>query len=147
MNRLIDAAAGGLGTDWAASDNAMGMLAEARLAAMIGKHVADDPQALPIWKVLRMATIEGARALGLDQVIGSIETGKRADLVVLDLGPFEANPRHDVAANLLYSMSPRCVRDVMVDGRMLVEGGRLLVDDLTELKRDIARRWSVWRAQ
>lgn len=147
VGRLIGQASIGLGTDWAASDNAMDMLAEARLAAMIGKHVADDPSALPIWAVLRMATIEGARALGIDGVVGSIEVGKRADLVVLDLGHFEANPRHDLAANLLYSMSARCVRDVMVDGRLLVEGGKLLADDLPQLKRDLARRWAIWRSQ
>lgn len=146
IHRLLRHAAIGLGTDWAASDNAMDMLAEARLAAMIGKHLADDPTALPIQTMLRMATIEGARALGLDAVIGSVEVGKHADLVVLDLEPLEANPRHNLAANLLYSMSPRCVRDVMVDGRLLVQGGKPVGGDLPQLRRDLARRWSVWRA-
>lgn len=145
IHRLIGRTAIGLGTDWAASDNGMDMLAEARLAAMIGKHLADDPTALPIRTVLRMATIDGARVLGLDDVIGSVEVGKHADLVVLDLEPFEANPRHDLAANLLYSMSSRCVRDVMVDGRLLVERGNPLMGDLPQLKRDLARRWPVWR--
>jgi 5-methylthioadenosine/S-adenosylhomocysteine deaminase len=146
IHRLIGQAAIGLGTDWAASDNAMDMLAEARLAAMIGKHLADDPTALPVRQVLRMATIEGARVLGLDGVTGSVEIGKHADLAIFDLAPLEANPRHDLAANLLYSMSPRCVRDVMVDGTILVRDGKHVGADVAELKRELARRWPVWRA-
>jgi 5-methylthioadenosine/S-adenosylhomocysteine deaminase len=143
LHRLLGKATIGIGTDWAASDNAMDMLAETRLAAMIGKHLADDPTALPVRTMLRMATIEGARCLGLDAVVGSIEIGKHADLVVFDLKPFEANPRHDLAANLLYSMSPRCVRDVMVDGRMLVRNGRLTAD--TEgLDKELAARRTTW---
>ncbi len=145
IHRLLGKAAVGIGTDWAASDNAMDMLAETRLAAMIGKREADDPEALPIATMLRCATIDGARALGLDSVIGSIEVGKRADLVVFDLTHLEANPRHDLAANLLYAMSARCVRDVMVDGRFLVRGCRL-DHDLDALRRDLARRAAVWRA-
>jgi len=146
IHRLLPQAAIGLGTDWAASDNTMDLLAEARLAALIGKHLADDPTALPVRTMLRMATIEGARVLGLDTVIGSIEVGKHADLVVFDLDPLEANPRHDLAANLLYSMSPRCVRDVLVDGRLLVSGARLVAGDLPRLRRDLARRWPVWQS-
>ncbi len=146
VHRLLGQAIVGLGTDWTASDNTMDMLAEARLAAMIGKHVADDPTALPIRTVLRMATIDGARALGLDGLIGSVEIGKRADLVVFDLTALEANPRHDLAANLLYSMNPRSIRDVFVDGARVVEDGRLVSLDLDQLRRDLARRWPVWRA-
>jgi len=70
--------------DWTASNNSMDMLVEARLAALVGKMRADDPQALPVGQMVRMLTIDGARALGLDGLIGSIGGGKRADLVVLD---------------------------------------------------------------
>jgi 5-methylthioadenosine/S-adenosylhomocysteine deaminase len=146
IHRLLGRAHIGLGTDWAASDNAMDMLAEARLAALIGKHLADDPTALPIRTVLRFATIEGAKVLGLDGLIGSVEVGKHADLVVLDLSLPEANPRHDLAANLLYSMSARSVRDVFVDGAPLVRGGKLVKADLEALRRERERRWPVWRA-
>jgi 5-methylthioadenosine/S-adenosylhomocysteine deaminase len=66
--------------------------------------------------MLRMMTIEGARVLGLDHLVGSVEVGKRADLVVLDLDRLEMAPAHDPAANVLYSASPRSVRDVIVDG-------------------------------
>ncbi len=146
IHRLVGRTAVGIGTDWAASDNAMDMLGQTRLAAMIGKHLADDPAALPIRTMLRLATIEGARVLGLEEVIGSVEVGKHADLVVFDLTLPEANPRHDLAANLLYSMTPRCVRDVMVDGRLLVRQGKPVSGDLAHLKRERERRWSVWRA-
>jgi 5-methylthioadenosine/S-adenosylhomocysteine deaminase len=146
IHRLVGRAAVGIGTDWAASDNAMDMMAETRLAALVGKQLADDPAALPVRTMLRLATIEGARTLGLDKVIGSIEAGKHADLVVLDLELPEANPRHDLAANLLYSMTPRCVRDVLVDGRLLVRRGRLVSGDLAALRRERERRWPVWRA-
>ena len=115
----------GLGTDWTVTDNAMDLLAEARLAALVGKLLAGDPQTLPVLQMIRMLTIEGARVLGLDHLVGSIEPGKRADLVVLDLSALEANPRHNLAANVLYSMTARCVRDVIVDGAVLVRDFRL----------------------
>jgi 5-methylthioadenosine/S-adenosylhomocysteine deaminase len=137
----------GLGTDWAVSDNAMDMLFEARLAALVGKQLADDPTALPVATMLRMMTIEGARVLGLDTVVGSIETGKRADLVVLGLQQLAANPRHDLAANLLYAMDARSVRDVLVDGEILVRGGRLTHFDEAELAATAARRGGLLRAE
>lgn len=143
IHRLIGKAALGIGTDWTASDNAMDMLFETRLAAMIAKREADDPEALPIVTMLRCATIDGARALGLDTVIGSIEVGKYADIVVFDLSEPEANPRYNLRANLLYSMSTRCVRDVMVDGRLLVRN-RLLDHDLNGLRKELARRAPIW---
>ncbi len=138
--RLIGKVAIGLGTDWAVSDNAMDMLAECRLAAMVGKLKADDPEALPIDAMLRLATIDGARVLGLDRHIGSIEPGKRADLVVIDLKHLPANPRHSLAANLLYSIDVSAVRDVLVDGAVLVRNRRLTRMDAEELARDLDRR-------
>ncbi|MBV8168916.1 MAG: amidohydrolase family protein, partial [Alphaproteobacteria bacterium] len=129
IHRLVGQVAVGLGTDWTASDNAMDLLAEARLAALVGKLLADDPQALPVRQMLRMLTLDGARVLGIDHLVGSIEVGKRADLVVFDLTQLDANPRHDLAANLLYSMSARDVRDVFVDGVARVRGGRLVDGD------------------
>jgi 5-methylthioadenosine/S-adenosylhomocysteine deaminase len=144
IHRLLGQASIGLGTDWTASDNTMDMLAEARLAAMIGKHLADDPTALPIRTVLRMATIDGARVLGLDAEIGSVEVGKRADLVAFDLTALEANPRYDIAANLLYSMNPRSICDVFVDGTRVVDSGNVVSIDLDALRRDLARRWPTW---
>ena len=119
----------GLGTDWTASDNSMDMFWEARLAALVGKMNAADPTALPVRTMLRMMTIEGARVLGLDHLVGSVEAGKRADLVVLDLDRLEMAPAHDLAANVLYSASPRSVRDVLVDGVLRKRGHALVGQD------------------
>ncbi len=129
LHRYAGRVAVGLGTDWTASDNAMDMIWEARLAALVGKQSAGDPTALPVATMLRMMTIEGARALGMDHIVGSIEVGKRADLVVWDLDRLEMAPAHDLGANLLYSASPRSVRDVIVDGEMLVRQGRLVREE------------------
>jgi 5-methylthioadenosine/S-adenosylhomocysteine deaminase len=125
----------GLGTDWTVTNNSMDLLAEARLAALAGKMRADDPEVLTVQQMVRMLTIDGARVLGIDQLVGSVEAGKRADLVVFDANRLEATPAHDAASNLVYSLSPRSVRDVMVDGDLLVRGGKLVRDDETTLAR------------
>ena len=125
----------GLGTDWTVTNNSMDMLAEARLAALAGKMRADDPEVITVQQMVRMLTIDGARVLGIDRLAGSIEAGKRADLVVFDGNRLEATPAHDAASNLVYSLSPRSVRDVMVDGDLLVRDGKLLRDDETTLAR------------
>jgi 5-methylthioadenosine/S-adenosylhomocysteine deaminase len=135
LARLVGRVPIGLGTDWTASNNSMDMLVEARLAALVGKMRADDPQALPVGQMVRMLTIDGARVLGLDGLIGSIETGKRADLVVFDANRLETTPAHDPMANLIYSMGPRSVRDVLVDGAILVRDGKLVRDDEAALAR------------
>jgi 5-methylthioadenosine/S-adenosylhomocysteine deaminase len=128
----------GLGTDWTASDNSMDMFWEARLAALVGKMNAGDPTALPVRQMIRMMTIEGARVLGMDHLVGSVEVGKRADLIVLDLDRLEMSPPHDLAANVLYSASPRSVRDVIVDGVVLKRDHRLVAEDEAVLARTVA---------
>ncbi|HEV2551076.1 MAG TPA: amidohydrolase family protein [Stellaceae bacterium] len=139
LHRLLGRVPIGLGTDWTASDNAMDLLAEARIAALVGKLLADDPEALPVRSMMRMLTVDGARVLGIDHLVGSIEQDKRADLVVFDLRQLEANPRHDLAANLVYSMSTRAVRDVMVDGDLLVRDFRLTWADAEVVARSHER--------
>jgi len=125
----------GLGTDWTVTNNSMDLLAEARLAALVGKMKADDPTVLDVRQMVRMLTIDGARALGINRLTGSIEPGKRADLAVFDLRRLETAPAHDLASNLIYSISPRSVRDVLVDGELLVRGGRLVREDEVTLSR------------
>jgi 5-methylthioadenosine/S-adenosylhomocysteine deaminase len=73
--------------------------------------------------------------LGLDRVTGSIEPGKRADLALFDMTRLETTPAHDLASNLIYSISPRSVRDVMVDGQLLVRNGKLVHEDEAALAR------------
>ena len=135
LARLVGRVPIGLGTDWTVTNNSMDLLAEARLAALVGKMRADDPTVLTVKQMVRMLTIDGARVLGIDRLVGSIEPGKRADLVVFDANRLESTPAHDPASNLVYSLSPRSVRDVLVDGELLVREGRLVRDDETELAR------------
>lgn len=135
LARMVGRVPIGLGTDWTVTNNSMDLLAEARLAALVGKMRADDPTVLTVKQMVRMLTIDGARVLGIDRLVGSIEPGKRADLVVFDANRLEATPAHDPASNMVYSLSPRSVRDVLVDGELLVREGRLVRDDETELAR------------
>jgi 5-methylthioadenosine/S-adenosylhomocysteine deaminase len=135
LARLVGRVPIGLGTDWTVTNNSMDLLAEARLAALIGKMRADDPEVLTVRQMVRMLTIDGARVLGIDRLAGSIEPGKRADLVVFDAARLETTPAHDPASNLVYSIGPRSVRDVFVDGELLVRNGRLTRDDEAALAR------------
>jgi 5-methylthioadenosine/S-adenosylhomocysteine deaminase len=135
LARLVGRVPIGLGTDWTVTNNSMDLLSEARLAALVGKMQADDPEVLTVRQMVRMLTIDGARVLGIDPLVGSIEPGKRADLVVFDTTRLECTPAHDPASNLLYSMSPRSVRDVLVDGELLVRDGKLVRDDEAALAR------------
>jgi 5-methylthioadenosine/S-adenosylhomocysteine deaminase len=118
--RLLDAGVTvGLGTDGAVSSNTLDVFDAMRQAALVHK-AAGDPTAVVAEQAVRMATIEGARALGLGDRLGSLEAGKRADLIVLDLGRPHLRPRHDVWATLAYAAHSADVRDTVVDGRILM---------------------------
>jgi 5-methylthioadenosine/S-adenosylhomocysteine deaminase len=124
----------GLGTDGAASNNRLDLFEEMRIAALIAKGVSADPTALPAEEVLSMATLGGARALGLDREIGSIEPGKWGDLTAVNLGTLELSPRYHPVSHLVYAAARSDVSHVWVAGRALLEDGRLLTldeDDLT----------------
>lgn len=129
LHRFIGKIAVGLGTDWTASNNSNDLLAEARLASLVGKLIADDPTALDLKTMLRLLTVEGARVLGLDGIVGEMKTGQRADLVVWDAQRLAFAPDHNLAANLLHAANVRSVRDVLVDGDILVRDGRLTRTD------------------
>ncbi|UXY18859.1 amidohydrolase [Streptomyces cynarae] len=118
--RLLDAGVTvGLGTDGAVSSNTLDVFDAMRQAALVHK-AAGDPTAVAAEQAVRMATIEGARALGLGDRLGSLEAGKRADMIVLDLGRPHLRPRHDVWATLAYAAHSADVRDTVVDGRILM---------------------------
>jgi len=110
-----------LGTDGAASNNNLNLFEEMHLAALLQKWLKRDAEALPAREVLRMATIRGARALGLDGDIGSLEIGKRADVIMIDAAQPHLAPRHDPIALLVYSAQAADVCTVLVDGRILLE--------------------------
>jgi cytosine/adenosine deaminase-related metal-dependent hydrolase len=109
-----------LGTDGAASNDNQDMLAVLKCAALLQKVQALDPAAIDAPAVLEMATLGGARALGLDGVVGSLTKGKRADVVLLDGNAPELATIHDPFQQIVYCATPRCVSDVWVDGRRLM---------------------------
>jgi 5-methylthioadenosine/S-adenosylhomocysteine deaminase len=122
--KLLDAGVNvALGTDGAASNNDLSMLGEMRTAALLAKGVAGSAVAVPAAAALRMATINGARALGLDDEIGSLETGKSADLVALDLRDSHTQPVYHPISQLVYAASQQQVREVWVRGRQLIRDG------------------------
>ncbi|MCB0062867.1 MAG: amidohydrolase family protein, partial [Caldilineaceae bacterium] len=107
---------------------------EMKLTALFNKIQYQDPTIMPAWEVLRMATIEGARAIGLDHKVGSLEIGKEADLIVVDLSapnltPTLLTPIRNLVPNLVYAASGHEVKSVMVAGKLLVEERQLLVGD------------------
>ena len=125
-----------LGGDSANGSNHFDMLRLMYLAALVPKDARLDPGVMPPERVLEMATVHGARALGLEAEIGSLEPGKRADLVVFDLDTPEWRPLLDPVNSLVYSASGASVRTVLVDGRVLLDDRRVtLVDEHAALMR------------
>lgn len=129
-----------IGTDGAASNNDLDLLGETRTAALLAKAVAGSATALDAHRALRMATLNGARALGLEAVTGSLEPGKAADLAVFDLSGLAQQPVHDPVSQLIYATGRDCVRHVWVAGRQLLEDRRLTRMDETALIAN-ARAW------
>jgi 5-methylthioadenosine/S-adenosylhomocysteine deaminase len=127
----------GLGTDGAASNNELDLLAEIQLAALLHKGVRLDPLAVPASAAFEMATIGGARALGLDHLIGSLEPGKRADVVIVDLDEDNLVPLYDPVSHLAYAVEAADVRTVVIDGHVVVQDRVLLTADDTEIKRRV----------
>jgi len=122
-----------LGTDSAASNNVMDMLGEMRTATLLAKVRADDATALPAARALRMATLEGAASLGLADKIGSIETGKWADLACVDLRHLNSQPVYDPLSQLVYTVQPHQVSDVWVAGKHQLDNGSLAHIDVDDL--------------
>jgi 5-methylthioadenosine/S-adenosylhomocysteine deaminase len=123
-----------LGTDGAASNNRLDLFQEMRTAALLAKAVARDAAAVPAQAALRAATLAGARALGLGERIGSIEPGKRADLVAVNLLAPELAPCFDPVSQLVYAAGREHVTHVWVDGETRVEEGRLAGDAFARLE-------------
>jgi len=114
-----------LGADGAACNNRLDMFTEMRTAALLQK-LAHGPEVLPAGRTLRMATIHGAQALGLEREIGSLETGKRADLILVSLNRLHSTPQRDIISALVYSAVASDVRTTIIDGRVLLRDGELL---------------------
>ncbi|QBQ54685.1 TRZ/ATZ family hydrolase [Nitrosococcus wardiae] len=110
-----------LGTDGAASNNDLDMFVEMRLAALLAKALAGDASAIPANQALRMATLNGAKALGLEQEIGSLEIGKVADIVAVNLGELETQPLYDPTSQLVYTAGRDRVSDVWIAGQQVLK--------------------------
>jgi len=122
-----------LGTDSAASNNRLDVLQEMRTAALLAKGSTREPTVIPADAALRMATLGGARALGLEGTIGSIEPGKQADLVAVNLDALELSPSYHLMSHLVYALGREHVSDVWVAGRQLLQDRRLTTLDEAEL--------------
>ena len=122
-----------VGTDGAASNNDLDLLGETRTAALLAKAVANSATALDAHRALRMATLNGARALGLESEIGSIELGKAADLVAFDLSGLAQQPVYDPVSQLIYATGRDCVKHLWVAGKHLLNNGKLTRMDEQQL--------------
>jgi 5-methylthioadenosine/S-adenosylhomocysteine deaminase len=133
----------GLGSDQAAGNNSHNVFAEMRATAMFAKIAAGNPLPLPAWKVLRMATIGGAQVLGIEDRVGTLEVGKEADLIVVDLtkppmSPVVLHPARNIVANLVYAETGADVRLTMVAGRVIYRDGVFTRIDERQILREAA---------
>lgn len=143
--RVADLLASGtnvcLGTDSAASNNDLDMLGEMRTACLIAKNLSGDARTLPAWQALEMATINGAKALNVSNEIGSLEVGKFADMVAIDLNHISTQPVYDPIAQIVYSASREQVSDVWVGGKRRVKDKQALNIDVAHILNKAAK-WS-----
>ncbi len=121
INELVDLGVNvGLGTDGPASNNTLDMFETMKVAALLQKHIYLDPKMLPAKEVLRMATIQGAKALRLDNSVGFLEVGKKADIVLIDFSKPHLKPLHNIYASIVYSARGNDVDTVIVDGKIIM---------------------------
>ncbi len=130
-----------LGSDGAASNNRLDVLAEMRLASLVAKVATGDAAALPAATALRMATLGGAAALGLEAQIGSLQPGKQADAIAVNLAAFQHSPCYDPLSHLVHVTGRDQVSDVWIAGQRLVKSGSLTALDAS----DLAARARLWQ--
>lgn len=135
---LAKGVAVGLGTDGAASNNNLDMVEELRLAALLQKVHTGDPTAIPALQALQMATLLGAKAVGLHDSIGSLADGKKADVIIFNGQAPHLTPRHDLASLLTYAASASDVETVIIDGKIVMQNRQLLTLDEEKI---------IWHAQ
>ena len=122
-----------IGTDGASSNNNLDMIEEMHIAALISKHKDADPTAVPAECAIKMATANGAKALGIYDKTGSLEEGKRADIIMLDINSPFSQPKREYLNNIVYSMGRSQIKMTMVDGKVLQKDGDVLGLDLKEI--------------
>jgi len=126
----------GIGTDGAASNDDLDMFEAMRQAALLQKHATRDPRALPAKDALAMATIEGARALGMADRVGSLEPGKRADMIVVSMAGARQTPMYDPISHLVYVARGEDVRTSIVNGKVLMRDRKMLTLNEADVIRE-----------
>jgi 5-methylthioadenosine/S-adenosylhomocysteine deaminase len=131
----------GIGSDGEKENNNLDLVEEMKFASLLQKVSTLDPTSGDPWDVIRQATIDGAEAIGLGEITGSLETGKRADVVTIGLGGLHTTPimhgeLFNVAAHIVFSATGRDVRDVWIDGRRVVAGGAPQTFDVARVRAD-----------
>jgi 5-methylthioadenosine/S-adenosylhomocysteine deaminase len=132
-----------LGTDGSASNNGLNLFAEMNMAALINKGLSGDPEVINAEQALRLATINGAKALGLAEKTGSIEVSKAADLIAIDMSNIASQPLYNPLSHLVYTDCARQVSHVWVNGELLVNEGQLTTLD----RKDLLARASYWQTK
>jgi len=128
----------GLGTDGAASNNNLDMFEEIRLASLLQKVHTEDPTVIPALQALEMATVLGARAVGLEEDIGVIKSGMKADLIILNTDAAHLTPKHDIVSLLAYAANSTDVDTAIINGKVVMENRRVLTMDEEQI---------LWQAQ
>lgn len=123
----------GIGTDGPASNNNLDMFESMKIAALLQKQFYKDPTVMPAQTALKMATIDGARVVGLEKTVGTLEAGKKADIILVDFRKPHLTPVHDPYANMVYSARGSDVDTVVVDGKVLMENRRVKTLDEEEV--------------
>lgn len=129
-----------LGTDGASSNNNLDMFKELNLASLINKAVDLDPLSVPAKSAIEMATINGAFALGLEEEIGSIEVGKKADIILIDMDKPHLYPKHNLVSAVSYSVNGSDVHTVIIDGNIIMENRELKTLDIEKIKYMVENR-------
>lgn len=144
IQKLLDAGVTvGLGTDGAASNNKLDMLADTRLAALIAKGNTQSPTDVKAHDALKMATINGAKALHIDDKVGSLTAGKQADMIAIDLSAVETQPVFDPVSHIAYAAGREQVSHVWINGQLVLDNQQLTTLSLT----DIQSETQVWRSK
>lgn len=128
VSRLLDSGINvALGTDSAASNNSLDMFQEIRTAALLAKVSSNNPSALPAYRALTMATLNGAKAMGLEDKLGSLKEGKYADFIAVDLASSGSQPVHDCISQLVYAVNSRQVSHSWIAGKLVMENGKITI--------------------
>lgn len=118
-----------IGTDGQGSGSNLDLFESMKFTALLQKGINEDPVTMPAYEVLKMATINGAKALGLEKKIGSIEEGKQADLIILNLDTVVTKPVNDLISDIVYNVKGNNVETTMVNGKILMENKKLKIKE------------------